>query len=82
MEIYGNTNIDIPLFTDQLWRRKLTERIMPYIASSFHGKRKMLGESKANRKVPFKNSIFSQKSRSNFSGAGNAKNWKINPADT
>lgn len=58
MEIYGNMNIDFPLFTDQIWRRKLIERIMPYIASSFHGKRKMLGENKANRKVPFKNSVF------------------------
>lgn len=32
MEIYGNMKVDIPPFTDQMWRRDLTDRIMPCIA--------------------------------------------------
>ena len=78
IEIYGNVNIDSPFFTDQTWSIELTESIMSCVSPSLHGKRKVLGESKANRKIPLKNIFFPQTSRSNFPGAGNAKNWKVN----
>lgn len=82
LEIYGNMNTDILLFTDQIWKIQLTERMVSCISPSLHGKRKIMRESKATRKYFSQTSFLSQKSGSNFSGAGHAKNWKIKPVDT
>ena len=49
IENYGNMNIDSLLFIDQRRRRELTE-VMPCRSPSLRGRRKIQGESKANRK--------------------------------
>lgn len=59
MEIYGNMNVDIPLFTDQIWRRDLADRIMPCIALPFMGREKCQEKAKLTEKDLSETSFFS-----------------------
>ena len=70
--IYVNTNTDVLLFTGQIWRTELTERMMSYM---------MERESKATRKDFSQTCFLSSENGSTFSGAGLAKHWKIKPVD-
>lgn len=70
IKIYGNTNTGVLLFTGQIWRTELTERMMSYV---------MERETKLPESTFHKHPFFPRKST--FSGAGLAKDWKIKPVD-